>query len=316
MQQRVAREIAKTSHGVILDPQEDSVELPRGVERFLPSNRTGPSSFALLQMSWWFEHGRVLEPDSIDAFLALLERCVPEALPKRYGLWEPPRHVFEETGREHLMAFLSEHMGEVIVWYANRPAVGCSFSVRLSCEWLRTGDRTQWRCNHASFSVEAVALSQPVWPVALHRLWRQMSLLLHPFFGDLRTLHGFDGRPPRVFHTAETESNPTSSWFWKGIPPRLGHALVVGHPYIDVWPELAPRAELHEDLLFASTDDWTSPQDVAELVGGVPPTIALPFMPFRSRESFMDVYPQTYPEVFPFGDVPSGVKRWDGRLPS
>ena len=76
-------------------------------------------------MSWWFEHGRVLEPDWIDAFLALLERCVPEALPERYGLWEPPQHVFEETGREHLMAFLSEHMGEVIVWYANRPAVGC-----------------------------------------------------------------------------------------------------------------------------------------------------------------------------------------------
>jgi hypothetical protein len=307
MLRKLARTVARQAHGVILDPQADTIELPRGVKRFVAAGRGKEERLALLRMSWWFTHARVLEADWIDAFLALLEKLFPESMPRRYGTFEPPQHKYAETGREHLAEFLRESLTDFVVWYAERPAVSWSFSVKRDCGWQRLGPKMQFRCNRASVDLDAAALDQAGWQTALRRFWREASRLFDPFFGDVRTLRGYTGRLPHIGVDGETEQHPTASWWWKGIPPKLGHAAVVGAPYLAHWRELQTTAEHRDGLLFLATDDWTSHEDASDLVVGVPEAIALPFMPHWEASEFggrQVRYPDSYPEVFPFGEKP------------
>lgn len=315
MLQKSARAIARNANGAIFDPQENTVELPSGVRRSYPTRTGKEHGFALLRMSWWFDHEQVLNSAWISQFLSLLDDQLPEAMPARYGLVEPPQNIYAETGRDHLVAFLVQSLTNWPVWYANRPVIGCSFSVKTTCGWQKLG----YRCNHITVSFEAAALQQPGWPTAIRRFWQKASILLKPFFGDVRTLRGFHGRPPRVLADDKTESHPVKSWWWHGIPPKLGHATVVGEPYIEHWPELQSVAECNAGLLFLSTDDWNSSQEASELLGDVPSTIALPFMPYLVTGRFgvpSLIYPDIYPEVFPFGSAqpdPKNRNAWGTR---
>jgi hypothetical protein len=317
MLNRLAATVAKNAHGVIFDPQQETVELPGGVKRFVPPKHEKEQRIALLNMAWWWSHSQAQETGWVDEVLDLLESYLPEAVPKRYGLWEPPQYTFAETGRAHLSEFLREHISELVVWYANRPVVDCYLQAEPECSWRKSGHKMFWVCNYASVSIEATAWAQPGWPVGLHRFWEKMSSFLQPFYGEVRTLYGYGGRPPRIWCDMQTESSPTRSGRWMGVPAQLGHAVVVGEPYRALWPELMAHSDVRDGLAFVSKDDWSTAQDVTELVGSVPSSIALPFMPqwVGDGRSFWMMYPDTYPTVFPFGDLPPGVERWDGKLP-
>jgi hypothetical protein len=320
MLRRLSSTVAKHAYGVIHDPQEDSVELPGGVKRFVPAKHEKEQRFALIKMSWWWSHSHSQPKEWVDEVLDALETYLPEAMPKRYGLWEPPQHIYAETGRAHLSQFLGEHLSDFLgfVWYANRPVVSLTLSELPECEWLKRGHDTFWVCHHASVSIEAAALAQPGWPAALRRFWERMSLLLQPFYGEVRTLHGYTGRPPRIWCDKDTETGPTMSSRWMGIPTTLGHSVVLGEPYRALWPGFEGCSDEREGLLFASTDDWSTGQDLTTLVGSVPSSIALPFVRYQARDQFgglQMMYPDKYPAVFPFGDLPPGVEWWDGKLP-
>jgi hypothetical protein len=84
----------------------------------------------------------------------------------------------------------------------------------------------------------------------------------------------------------------------------LGHAAVIGEPYLGLWPELRGRASSSDDgLAFVSTADWRDSADAADQIGGVPESLAIGFMP-RKRTlpggGRMDEWFEEYPSVFPF----------------
>jgi hypothetical protein len=113
-----ALQIAEGCRGVILDPQEGMTRIPGGIKRFMPPEKE--ETFSVLEMSWWFLDGPLCGRPGRESFLSLLERLLPEAMPKRYGEYEPPQHVYAKTGKEHLLQFLDEpHLG--FVWYPHRP---------------------------------------------------------------------------------------------------------------------------------------------------------------------------------------------------
>ncbi len=109
-----AKEIARLTHGAILDPQEGSVRLPSSVKRYVRPARV--ETFELLVLSWWFLDGPLLTASGREAFIALLDRLLPEALPKRYGLYEPPQYLYSETGKSHLLRFLDENLHDTVPW--------------------------------------------------------------------------------------------------------------------------------------------------------------------------------------------------------
>ena len=291
MLRSTATDVAKTTHGVVADQQDGTIRTPSGVERFVAPQKE--ETFSVLRMSWWFLSGSLLTDSGRDRFLALLERLLPEAMPKRYGDYEPPQHVYAKTGRDHLLRFLGEpHQG--FVWYPHRPAVGLHLGLPDRVGASRRG----FRSNLLEIEVEAAALSQPGWASNLRLVWRETSRLIRPFFGEVRTFGGRIRKGAAVFVKAEISSGgPESdillnrSWWWRGIPNRLGQAAVLGEPYQGLWPAFVSRATLEDGLAFASTPDWSKPD---LLTDKVPESLA-------TRPAELDLRRQQYPKDWPFG---------------
>ena len=112
--QSTADSIAKSAHGVVLNPQEDTIHLPSGVKRFMQPR--SKESFEVLSLSWWFLDSPVVSREGRASFIDLLDRMLPEALPKRYGSYEPPQHRYAETGKEQFWEFLDANLHDTNVW--------------------------------------------------------------------------------------------------------------------------------------------------------------------------------------------------------
>jgi hypothetical protein len=215
-------------------------------------------------------------------FLSLLERFLPEAMPRRYGLFEPPQHTYSKTGRRHFLNFLQEHQDEITVWYPHRPVL--NVSLRCSSDW---GTRQQgFRTNLVEIGVEAIALEQPGWKVALHRFWRAASQLIRPFYGDVRILEGFIRMGGTFGSNVESDFHPVKGPWWTGIPRETGQAVVLGEPYTAHWPRFVEASQMIEGLAFLSTDEWTARGETADLIGGVPDEIAQRWIPEWATTSF------------------------------
>jgi hypothetical protein len=290
---RAAKEIAKGAHGVVVDPQEDEVVTPAGVKRYEPVRE---KKFPVMGMTWWFL-GDVLEKKAgREKFLGLLEKRLPEAMPKRYGLWEPPQHKLEKTGRGHLEKFLGENLHDHVVWYPTRPVT----SVSVSCPKPLGASVQGFRSNYVEIEFETAVLGQPGWLENLKGVFREMAGILRPIYGEVRDAGmrvrmgatvGYDAQD-----ALKQERLVTRSWFWRGVPPRFGHAVILGEEYQKLWPGFLKGAEVVDGLAFVIGEDWTKEEDLAKKVGSVPKEIAL--LPGEG----MGVK-QKYPKVWPFGDI-------------
>jgi hypothetical protein len=269
----VSRRLGRAAHGVVLDPQTDTIATPTGVKRYRPQRRS--ERFSILAFSWWFTDGPLLTRSGLERFLGLLERLLPEAMPRRYGLLELPQHQYSETGKDHFLDFLHQHLDGSLVWYPHWPVVGVSMS--CSPEWGIS--RQDFRANHVKVHVEAKALEQPGWHVALDTFWRAASQAICPFYGDVRTLGGFLRMGAPYALDMATEFHPVKGSWWVGIPRTAGHAIVLGEPYLDLWPSFAEAEQLVDGLVFLATNDWKTPDDVSDLVGGVLDELAQRWVP-------------------------------------
>jgi hypothetical protein len=282
--------IARASHGVIFDPQSDQLTLPSGIKRFAKPEASENAS--VLSMSWWFVEGPIPRGD-FGPLIDRLETDLPEALPRRYGSFEPPEHVYAETGREHFVGFLDEHLrGDIVVWYPSAPVANVHVGLPDSIGWSKRG----FRCAYLVIDVDAELLSQAGWQVGLKRLWRSMSHVLQPFYGDVRTLTGYRRNRGRYWLTRSTARHPVTAWWWRGIPHGPAHAIVLGKPYDALWPSFAKAAVAESGLQFVGADEWRSSEDVFEILGGPPAAATQVGLAGRS-----EVVPREYPVEWPFG---------------
>jgi hypothetical protein len=299
----VSKHLGKAAHGVILDPQTDEVITPSGVKRYRPRPRE--ERFSILALMWWFNEGPLLTDAGLHEFVTLLERALPEAMPKRYGLFEPPQHLYSETGRERFLSFLQEHLDDTIVWYPHRPVLG--LSLYCSPKWGTTGQG--YRANYVKVEVEAKTLEQPGWETALDRFWRAASRVIEPFYGDVKTLKGFIRMGATHGSNIKTEFHPVKGPWWTGIPRVVGHAVVLGEPYLALWPRFVEVAQMADGLAFLSTNDWTTQEEVSNLVGGVPDPLAQRWIPKWATTSYGGKavnWNTEYPPLWPFEDVGAG----------
>jgi hypothetical protein len=286
--QSTATGLARAAHGVIADPQEDSFRLPTGIKRFAsPKNE---DVFDVVALSWWFLESSLPTREGFSAFVGLLESLLPEALPKRYGDYEPPQNIYAETGKERFLNFVEGASYHVSVWYPHRPVAGVYLSTPRPIGAYHMG----FRAGYLQIEVEKSALVQPGWSTNLRRFWKKTSALISPIYGDVRVLSGYRRHGASVGIMPGYAEHPVQSWWWTGIPKNLGVAVVLGPRYQALWPAFVSTAELLDGLAFASTDDWTLESDLAGFVGH-PPADQIQVSPkFASRD-------QKYPTGWPFG---------------
>lgn len=288
---RTALAIAKGAHGIVVDPQMDTFTTPKGVRRLSSLGRD--QNAALLALAWWFVDGPLITASGFGEMIDLLAAALPEALPRRYGLYEPPQHLYAETGREHFVAFLAEHArGLGIVWYPHPPVA----DVTLHIPDQIGGSRLGYRSGRFEITIDAQALAQPGWSIAVQQAWRRISHLVRPFYGDVRTFRGWLRGRGRYWGTTGTEQHPVCAWWWAGVPHGPVHAAVVGEPYLSLWGSFRNAAEYDRDLAFVSTTDWTQANNAFQLTGEPPVEIAQNTPEFGNPNAA-----RIYPSVWPFG---------------
>jgi hypothetical protein len=216
----------------------------------------------------------------------------PEALPRRYGLYEPPQYVYADTGREHFASFLAQHVREFVVWYPRRPFTFVGVTVHRTVGATRRGFRTH--C--LTVDVARVALAQPGWPRALRDFWLAVAALLPCFYGHVRTLRGAERHGGAYF---PDEDHPVVNGWWRGLPQGPAHAVVLGEPYLAQWDGFTRVATDAGALRWISADPWDRDADAMALAGGVPDDVAQR-SPSRSPDGNVN-FEVVYPPVWPFG---------------
>jgi hypothetical protein len=287
--ERAAIAIAKASHGVVFDPQTDTCTSPRGLRRFVSLGSEDDAS--LLTLTWWFVDGPLADGEDFGGLVDVLASRLPEALPRRYGLYEPPQHIYAETGRAHFLSFLRDEVRNFVVWSPHAPVA----RVHLGIPDKIGGSRFGFRSARFEIQIDVEMLAQPGWARVLRDAWREISHTVRPIYGDVRTLSGYKRNRGRYSIGQQTENHPVCSWWWAGIPRGPVHAAVVGEPYLALWPGLRTTADVNRGLAFVSADDWTLPQNAFDGSGEPPDEIAQHAPEFWSPNS-----QRTYPAVWPF----------------
>jgi hypothetical protein len=113
----LGRRLARDYDGAAFDPQEDAVIWPRGRPRrarAITAERT-----SLVRLGWYVEAARW--PAAPAALLAAIARRCREALPTRYGDFEPLQNRFDPAAPQAFLAFAAEQSA---FWFASRPFFG------------------------------------------------------------------------------------------------------------------------------------------------------------------------------------------------
>ena len=286
---RVATSFAKSAHGVVVDPQTDTIITAKGVSRL--ESLGSSESASVLALSWWFTSAPLVDRD-VSLLVSALEASLPEALPGRYGLYEPPQHQYPITGRDHFISFFRDDCGPLgmVVWYPHAPVAHVSLSIPPKVG----GSPIGFRCGRLTIEVDADALAQPGWAAGIQRAWRRISLAVRPFYGDVRTLRGFRRSRGRYWSGRHTEHHPVCSWWWAGVPTGPVQAIVLGDPYRSLWPKFRTDGYEEGALCFASTSDWRLGANAVEGIGQPPEDIAQVAPEFGSPDRDRR-YPRTWP---------------------
>ena len=291
---RTAKLLASAAHGAVLDQQTATVTTPSGVHRYV---RSEPSKVVdVLELSWFAMNSTIRSRPWFDALVRLFERNLPEALPVRYGRYEPPSHRLRECGRDHLVDFLiDEHRdGGIVVWYPARPILHLHLS-------LGSGASCQgWRAQRITMDVEAAVLKQPGWATTLQRLWRQVAHLCQIYYADVRIMRNQRVGGSTLHELREADRHPVCSWWWAGIPADGGVAVALGEPYRSLWPEFVAAGDPDGELSVLSGVGWLECENVFDRVGGVPDALAAQ-SPAYLKDGWGPNLDRVYPRVWPFG---------------
>ena len=223
---KISKAIAKNGIGVIEDIQTGVITLASGAKRVLKTEKT--EYFSILELSWWFNDiNSILQNDGLKKLLHTFERYMPEALPRRYGEYEPPKEIFTDVNAFH--DYLLKNMGKFIIWYPNKPVDNVDFSIPDFIGPIHLG----YRFGKLAVSIDSRVLTMPGWKASIIRLFKHISSILNPFYGDIYVLKNQIKSRPTSYTDESSEMHPVLSWWWNGIPKKLGCGIIVGAPLHD-----------------------------------------------------------------------------------
>jgi hypothetical protein len=121
---QLAKHIADACHGSVYDPQLDKVIWPRqSRRRFVTPRKAREERIKLLNLDWYLPASQS-SVDTAKLFLQILRKICPEALPRRFGTFEPFQHRLD-AGDESFLSVWAEvsrdKTGDMFFWKAKKP---------------------------------------------------------------------------------------------------------------------------------------------------------------------------------------------------
>lgn len=218
---KIAKKLAKSCDGSIENPQEEGNNAING--KF--GKEKNPETVSIV----WYMSPIESLVDKYLEMISIFEKYMPNALPRRYGDYEPPQYKYEQTGKDHFVKCLKSSNGD-LVWYASNPIQYVYISDAFSRKFPVEDD---FRSNKVELIVFKKAFLDSIWNKALIRLFKEVALILNPFYAEI----------------IDTEESEVISWWWKGLPHRGGIATIIGKPYLDIMPGITKRGVMLSDNL-------------------------------------------------------------------
>ncbi|HWK27785.1 MAG TPA: hypothetical protein VNS09_14575 [Solirubrobacter sp.] len=232
----LARTLAQETHGAAFDPQEDALIWPRGEpKRVQPRHKEEATS--VVELAWFLPARRWPEAPAI--LLELLAHRCPEALPTRYGRFEPLPHRFDPAAPAALAHFMCDEREGDGFWLASRPSFGGFWRAPHDDPRITPGHE---HLRIAQLQVEfdgRVLERDPRWREAVVELFATAATRLGAVFAAAQVgPHWLVSTNNRLWATAKTmrhgcEHIPFGGR-WIGLPPVPMWLSWFGAPYRDL----------------------------------------------------------------------------------
>lgn len=220
---RFARRLAATLDGAVLDQQSDEVWSRSRTRAIARPQRN--SRVATVDLEWYCLRQN-LPDDPARVFATTVERCLPEALPRRFGEYEPLQGTYSESGVD---GFAAAWAAATTTLYStgSPPCVGGHLDAGPSA----SGRDRFWS---ASLTFLADPIAQPGWHAALRRLFVSLADAVSAFYatGEVTRGHIWTGRSLCADDTTEWSIRPLRTRHgWLGLPPQPIWWTWFGRPY-------------------------------------------------------------------------------------
>lgn len=240
----VSQQLIQAEKAVVVDQQKGVTETLRS-RKVLKSSSSEVSAQPGVSISLFFEDGVGFESKRFEAFYDLVEKHIPEALPRRYGPYEPMQFKLEEQGRDHFIK--SWRDDPELLWRGSAPYGYVYLSIRNDRREfpdgipLQSHFRDRYRCSRIEIEASRKLLSNQKACDGVSVFLREAALLVGAFYAEVRL-----------------GECPVQAWWWLGLPKGPTLATLIGPPYSDLWPDFTHAATRIGDAHFVH-DALTEP---------------------------------------------------------
>jgi hypothetical protein len=244
----LARHLAETNTGAAFDPQEDSLIWPRGRPKRVPSRQTEEVT-SRVTLDWFLP--TTSWESAPGTLLRLIRRYCPEALPKRYGRWEPLQHRFDPADPDAFVRFVLDEEDGDGFWFASRPSFGGSWTAPHADRFVQP-EEERLRIAHVEVSFDGRVLEEDLrWRETVVDLFKVGAVELGAFFAAAQVEPGWTVTVNnRLSATVESMQQSGEHFLrgmqWQGLPPVPVWLSWFGRPYREL---VAPHLT---DVPFAS----------------------------------------------------------------
>ena len=263
---KLARQIARDGKGAVFDPQEDAVVWPKKRARTYVAP-AGDERIREITLVWFV--GGSAGPDVGRALLDGLRTACPDAMPRRYGDYEPLQHKLESGGEPGFIDFwakIASH-GGMFFWKTLAPCFGATVGFPFS-NYDPPGHR---RCTSIDLSFDGRALHADVrWREAIAALLPAVARRIGAGYAAGYVCRNVIAKRGSTWFTQDTEHVAMPGASFTGLPPGPTWLAWFGPAYTPyVAASFAGRATPAADgtLFFRAGHE---PMDADQLAGHFP----------------------------------------------
>lgn len=260
---RFARKLAVASSGVVVDEQDGTL-WSRGKLRTPPKVERG--LIDVVELQWWVTN-RTDPAKAAAAWLELARRYLPEALPRRWGEYEPLSHKVDPNNPAAFADFVARREGTVF-FNASPPMIDGSFP----------DFRWEAKVGAVHLSVHRDALNDEAWRCPLQRLFIEFARQIEPIVATAEVVRDYEWTRGTLWSGFDQEHAAClgTVFGWDGLPP---------YPVWWSWfgPDYAPLVRDHLDPATVTTFDnglfhtrSVQPADRDQLISQLPDSIQSP----------------------------------------
>ena len=243
--------LVDTTKGVLIDLQTGTYTTSKKVGKLTATEKTA-DGFG--EMSFYFVDGEAFYETGFEEMLNCIAETMPEALPRRYGYYEPLQNKIEDGNCTQLIA---DFYKAPDLFMKSRTPFGHIFmSIPCRKKFERFHPKHFIRRNfllgRVSFELRMKVFSDPSAMAKLKELFSKLCVCLDVTYAEI---------------TNGTRRGP--SWFWRGLPETPPHTLCVGAVYRKAWPEITTTGHTvgdHHQIVSTDRFGNTPPYPPIELV--------------------------------------------------